>query len=206
MGILNRLTNNKEQALQNELDSVNILLTQKELEVKKLKSQIKQLKDKSQEKIELTMQLEDEIEHLNELVNEKQKIEVELKTLKEEKNVLLMKIENLLNRIKKKDDSIKKEQEIKNKYRYYFEHGAMDFSKAIAFFNKMTDNNLSETKVRTFLIQNNIIYKAGRYYAPTPYAKDFNYIVVYGENGATAPKYTIEFLLYLKQMVDDEQL
>lgn len=199
MGILDKFTNNKEQTLQIELDSVNILLTQKEQEVKKLKSQLEQLKDESQEKTELTIRLETEIEHLNKLVNEKQQIEIELNSLKKEKIGLLARIENLLNKIKK-------EKEIKNKYRYYFEHGAMDFSKAIAFFNNMTNNNLSEAKVRKFLVQNNILYKAGRYYAPTPYAKDLNYIVVYGENGMTAPKYTIEFLLYLKQIVDDEQL
>ena len=199
MGILDKFTNNKEQTLQIELDSVNILLTQKEQEVKKLKSQLEQLKDESQEKTELTIRLETEIEHLNKLVNEKQQIEIELNSLKKEKIGLLARIENLLNKIKK-------EKEIKDKYRYYFEHGAMDFSKAIAFFNNMTNNNLSEAKVRKFLVQNNILYKAGRYYAPTPYAKDLNYIVVYGENGMTAPKYTIEFLLYLKQIVDDEQL
>ena len=199
MGILDKFTNNKEQTLQIELDSVNILLTQKEQEVKKLKSQLEQLKDESQEKTELTIRLETEIEHLNKLVNEKQQIEIELNSLKKEKIGLLARIENLLNKIKK-------EKEIKNKYRYYFEHGAMDFSKAIAFFNNMTNNDLSEAKVRKFLVQNNILYKAGRYYAPTPYAKDLNYIVVYGENGMTAPKYTIEFLLYLKQIVDDEQL
>lgn len=199
MGILDKFTNNKEQTLQIELDSVNILLTQKEQEVKKLKSQLEQLKDESQEKTELTIRLETEIEHLNKLVNEKQQIEIELNSLKKEKIGLLARIENLLNKIKK-------EKEIKNKYRYYFEHGAMDFSKAIAFFNNMTNNNLSEAKVRKFLVQNNILYKAGRYYAPTPYAKDLNYVVVYGENGMTAPKYTIEFLLYLKQIVDDKQL
>lgn len=199
MGILDKFTNNKEQTLQIELDSVNILLTQKEQEVKKLKSQLEQLKDESQEKTELTIRLETEIEHLNKLVNEKQQIEIELNSLKKEKIGLLARIENLLNKIKK-------EKEIKDKYRYYFEHGAMDFSKAIAFFNNMTNNNLSEAKVRKFLVQNNILYKAGRYYAPTPYAKDLNYVVVYGENGMTAPKYTIEFLLYLKQIVDDEQL
>ena len=199
MGILDKFTNNKEQTLQIELDSVNILLTQKEQEVKKLKSQLEQLKDESQEKTELTIRLETEIEHLNKLVNEKQQIEIELNSLKKEKIGLLARIENLLNKIKK-------EKEIKDKYRYYFEHGAMDFSKAIAFFNNMTNNNLSEAKVRKFLVQNNILYKAGRYYAPTPYAKDLNYIVVYGENGMTAPKYTIEFLLYLKQIVDDKQL
>lgn len=199
MGILDKFTNNKEQTLQIELDSVNILLTQKEQEVKKLKSQLEQLKDESQEKTELTIRLETEIEHLDKLVNEKQQIEIELNSLKKEKIGLLARIENLLNKIKK-------EKEIKNKYRYYFEHGAMDFSKAIAFFNNMTNSNLSEAKVRKFLVQNNILYKAGRYYAPTPYAKDLNYIVVYGENGMTAPKYTIEFLLYLKQIVDDEQL
>ena len=199
MGILNKFTNNKEQTLQIELDSVNILLTQKEQEVKKLKSELEQLKDESQEKTESTIRLETEIERLNKLLNEKQQIEIELNSLKKEKIGLLARIENLLNKIRK-------EKEIKDKYRYYFEHGAMDFSKAIAFFNEMTNNNLSEAKVRKFLVQNNILYKAGRYYAPTPYAKDLNYVVVYGEQGMTAPKYTIEFLLYLKQIVDNKQL
>ena len=65
---------------------------------------------------------------------------------------------------------------------------------------------LNETRVRTYLVQNNIIYKAGRYYAPTPYAEDFNLVVVHGEYGTTPPKYTFQFLRYLKTQVDAKNL
>ena len=202
MGIFSFSNNTKEQELQNELDSINVQLTQREIEIKKLKSQLEKLEEEAAEKIVLEQELEKQNNILDKLINQREEKEYELENLVQENTGLLAKIEKLLQKISKKNESIKKEQEIKSKYRFYFEHGAMDFSKAINLFNSLAGTDLSEMKVRTYLVQNNIIYKAGRYYAPTPYAEDFNYVVVYGEYGTTPPKYTIEFLIYLKDLVN----
>lgn len=202
MGIFSFSNNTKEQELQNELDSINVQLTQREIEIKKLKSQLEKLEEEAAEKIVLEQELEKQNNILDKLINQREEKEYELENLVQENTGLLAKIEKLLQKISKKNESIKKEQEIKSKYRFYFEHGAMDFSKAINLFNSLAGTDLSEMKVRTYLVQNNIIYKAGRYYAPTPYAEDFNYVVVYGEYGTTPPKYTIEFLMYLKNLVN----
>ena len=202
MGIFSFSNNTKEQELQNELDSINVQLTQREIEIKKLKSQLEKLEEEAAEKIVLEQELEKQNNILDKLINQREEKEYELENLVQENTGLLAKIEKLLQKISKKNESIKKEQEIKSKYRFYFEHGAMDFSKAINLFNSLAGTDLSEMKVRTYLVQNNIIYKAGRYYAPTPYAEDFNYVVVYGEYGTTPPKYTIEFLMYLKDLVN----
>ena len=210
MGIFSFDKANREQELQNELDSINILMTQKEVELKKIRVELENYQKEQNKQsnimdhlLEQRNTLEKDINNLNHKIIE---LKQEKDNLKNENTGLLAKIEKLLERISKKDESIKEEQRKKGKYRFYFEHGAMDFSKAIALFNSLTDSNLSETKVRTYLVQNNIIYKAGRYYAPTPYAEDFNYVVVYGEYGTTAPKYTFEFLIYLKQKVNEGEL
>ena len=126
-----------------------------------------------------------------ELLQEEQAIDLKLDPEEEKKKLL---------------GEIKDEQRKKNKYKFYYENGACDFTKAISLFNDLTGCGLNETRVRTYLVQNNIIYKAGRYYAPTPYAEDFNLVVVHGEYGTTPPKYTFEFLRYLKQQVDAKNL
>ncbi len=202
MGIFNFSNNVKEQELQNELDSINVQLTQREIEIKNLRSQLNKLEEEATEKIVLEQELERQNNILDKLIEQREEKEYELENLVQENSGLLAKIEKLLQKISKKNECIKKEQEIKSKYRFYFEHGAMDFSKAITLFNALSGSELNETRVRTYLVQNNIIYKAGRYYAPTPYAEDFNYVVVYGEYGTTPPKYTIEFLMYLKDLVN----
>ena len=145
----------------------------------------------------------DELSRQNaQLEIEKNTIYYELEQLKEEKTFLEKLIETLKQKLSKKDESIKEEQRKKNKYKFYYENGACDLTKALKLFNDLTGHSINETKLRTYLVQNNIIYKAGRYYAPTPYAEDFNYVVVHGEYGVTPPKYTFEFLRYLKQQVD----
>lgn len=203
MGIFTFSNNHKEQELQNELDSINIQLTQSRTEIINLKAK---LKEESQDKAQIQEELEKQNDILDKLIEQREEVRFELEKLQQENITLLGKLEKLFKKISKKDEKIKYEQELKSKYKFYFEHGAVDFTKAIALFNDLTNNNLSETKVRTYLVQNNIIYKAGRYYAPTPYAEDFNYVVVYGEHGDTAPKYTFEFIKYLKQMVDEKQI
>ncbi len=203
MGIFTFSNNHKEQELQNELDSINIQLTQSRTEIINLRAK---LKEESQDKAQIQEELEKQNDILDKLIEQREEVKFELEKLQQENITLLGKLEKLFKKISKKDEKIKYEQELKSKYKFYFEHGAVDFTKAIALFNDLTNNNLSETKVRTYLVQNNIIYKAGRYYAPTPYAEDFNYVVVYGEHGDTAPKYTFEFIKYLKQMVDEKQI
>ena len=211
MGILSKFSNNREQELQNELDSINILLVQKEMELKKAKDELNEKLIEEDRQFGIIEHLIEEKDELNKEINELQHRIFEIKQEQyEEKNNLLSKLSDLKDkllkkdeRIKKKDETLKDEQRKKSKYKYYFEHGAVDFSKAIALFNNLTDNNLSETRVRTFLVERDIIYKAGRNYAPTQYAEDNNYAIVYGEHGSVPPKYTFEFLQYLKQMVNE---
>ena len=210
MGIFTFDRANKEQALQNELDSVTVQLTQNQIRIKELERLLKE-QEESEEQNELAMKRlvieHDELSRENaQLEIEKNTLYYELEQVKEEKTFFEKLVESLKAKLSKKDESIKEEQRKKSKYKFYFEHGAVDFTKAIALFNDLTGHNLNETKVRTYLVKNNIIYKAGRYFAPTPYAEDFNYVVVYGEHGTTAPKYTFEFLRYLKQKVDEGEL
>lgn len=164
------------------------------------------LKTEREEKETIKQELNEVQVELNKLQEEKNEIQVELNKLQEEKKALQklldelrVKLEEFKEKLKKKDGKIKEEQEKKSKYYYYYKNGAMDFTEAIALFNDLTDLNMNETKIRTFLVENNIIYKAGRYYAPTPYSEDFNYVVVYGDYGTTPPKYTNDFLRYLKE-------
>jgi hypothetical protein len=214
MGIFTFEKSNREQELQNEIDSKDILIAQNQMQIKKLETQLKEKEEeqlKDENAIKRLAVERDELARTNaELEIEKTSLYYELEEIKEEKekekNFFEKLIETLKEKLSKKDANLKDEQRKKGKYKFYFEHGAVDFSKAIVLFNALTGANLSETKVRTYLVQNNIIYKAGRYYAPTPYAEDFNYVVVYGEYGTTPPKYTHEFLIYLKQKVDEGNL
>lgn len=203
---------NKERELQIEIEAKEIQIEQLQKSASDLKRslnaarKIEEANDKIIESLQVDikrMEIEQEFlsGELTQTENEKQALKKELEELQEEKTALQKAYETLLEKLTNKDEKIKEEQRIKAKYKFYFENGAMDFSKAMRFFNAITNNNLNETKVRTFLIENNIIYKAGRYYAPTPYAEDFNYAVVYGEPGETPPKYTHDFLLYLNDQV-----
>ena len=202
----------KERELQSEIAMKDIQIEQLQKSAKDLKRSLNAAKKIEEANDEIIESLQTDIlryqteysmvsEELIQAKQELTELKEELAKLQEEKTALQKAYEALLEKLSNKDEKIKEEQRIKAKYRFYFENGAMDFSKAIKFFNAVTDNNLNETKVRTFLIQNNIIYKAGRNYAPTQYAIDFNYAVVYGEPGETPPKYTHDFLIYLKEQV-----
>lgn len=203
---------NKERELRTEIEMKDIQIEQLQNSAKELKRSLNAAKKIEEATDEIIENLQIDIKRLEaeheliceEIEQEKQERKIlkeNLTKLQEEKTSLQKAMETLTRRLSNKDEKIKEEQRIKAKYKFYFENGAMDFSKAIKFFNAVTDNNLNETKVRTFLIQNNIIYKAGRNYAPTQYAIDFNYAVVYGEPGETPPKYTHDFLIYLKEQV-----
>jgi DNA repair exonuclease SbcCD ATPase subunit len=208
---------NKEKELQREIELRDIQIEQLQKAAKELKNSLNaaQLIEEKNEEIIVNFQNELTLKstEIIQLKNEREAFQNELEELQKQKTELQKLVETLaeeINKIKeklkKKDDSLKDEQRIKAKYKFLLDNGAMDFTKAIKFFNKITDYNLNETTVRSFLVQNNIIYKAGRNYAPTQYAKDFNYVVVYGEEGTTPPKYTHDFLIYLKEQVKEGNL
>lgn len=210
MGITVFNKGNKERELQAELQIKEIQIEQLEKREKELSKKLKAaqlIEQKDAELIEKTLsEHESTLFVLKSEREEKDKIQEELNKLQEEKKAfqklldeLRVKLEEFKEKLKKKDGKIKEEQEKKSKYYYYYKNGAMDFTEAVALFNDLTDLNMNETKIRTFLVENNIIYKAGRYYAPTPYSEDFNYVVVYGDYGTTPPKYTNDFLRYLKE-------
>lgn len=217
MGIFAFEKRNREEELQNEIDSKEVLIAQNQMKIKELEQLLSEQQKENQQENEAMKRL---VIERDELARENAQLEIEKTTLYyqlqeeiENKSQLEKIIENLKQelekfkqRLSKKDESIKNEQRKKNKYKFYYENGAVDFTKAVSIFNDLTGYQLNETKVRTYLVQNNIIYKAGRYYAPTPYAEDFNLVVVHGEYGATPPKYTFEFLRYLKQQVDAKNL
>lgn len=202
----------KERELQTELQIKEIQIEQLEKREKELSKKLNAAQLIEQKDAELIEKILSEHEStlfaLKSEREEKDKIQVELNKLQEEKKALQKlldelkaKIEEFKEKLKKKDKKIEEEQEKKSKYYYYYKNGAMDFTEAVALFNDLTDLNMNETKIKTFLVENNIIYKAGRYYAPTPYAEDFNYAIVYGDYGTTPPKYTNDFLRYLKEQV-----
>ena len=217
MGIFAFEKRNREEELQNEIDSKEVLIAQNQMKIKELEQLLSEQQKENQQESEAMKRL---VIERDELSRENAQLEIEKTTLYyqlqeelENKSALEKVIETLKQelekfkqKLSKKDESIKDEQRKKNKYKFYYENGAVDFTKAVSIFNDLTGYQLNETKVRTYLVQNNIIYKAGRYYAPTPYAEDFNLVVVHGEYGATPPKYTFEFLRYLKQQVDAKNL
>lgn len=217
MGIFTFEKRNREEELQNEIDSKDILIIQNQKRIKELEhllNEQQQEEKKSEEAMKRLVIERDELARQNaQLEIEKTTLYYQLQEELENKSMLEKVIEALKEelekfkqKLSKKDESIKDEQRKKNKYKFYYENGACDFTKAISLFNDLTGYELNETRVRTYLVQNNIIYKAGRYYAPTPYAEDFNLVVVHGEYGTTPPKYTFEFLRYLKTQVDAKNL
>ena len=217
MGIFAFEKRNREEELQNEIDSKEVLIAQNQMKIKELEQLLSEQQKENQQESEAMKRLvieRDELAHENaQLEIEKTTLYYQLQEELENKSIfektietLKQELEKFKQKLSKKDESIKDEQRKKNKYKFYYENGAVDFTKAVSIFNDLTGYQLNETKVRTYLVQNNIIYKAGRYYAPTPYAEDFNLVVVHGEYGTTPPKYTFEFLRYLKQQVDAKNL
>ena len=202
MGIFTFDKRNREEELQAEIDSKDILITQNQIKIKELETQLEE-QEKNEVAIKRLVIEHDELSRQNaQLEIDRNTLYYELEQLREEKTIIEKLVDSLKQKLSKKDESIKEEQRKKNKYKFYYENGAFDLTKALKLFNDLTGHNINETKLRTYLVQNNVIYKAGRYYAPTPYAEDFNYVVVHGEYGVTPPKYTFEFLRYLKQQVD----
>ena len=126
MGIFTFDKSNREQELQNEIDSRDIQIVQNQMQIKKLEIQLKEQEEeqlKDENAIKRLAVERDELARTNaELEVEKTSLYYELEEIKEEKekekNLFEKIIESLKEKLSKKDANLKDEQRKKGKYKF----------------------------------------------------------------------------------------